>query len=108
MILRPPRSTRTDPLFPYTTLFRSLIPALRNRSVRAGHAASDALGRYRERATGTLHDISGRLAEMGVNREHARETPDKAWTAAHDVSAIASSGARTALHRLRKTLLTAG
>src|SRR3546814_20187064 len=24
MILRPPRSTRTDPLFPYTTLVRSL------------------------------------------------------------------------------------
>src|SRR3546814_14320197 len=24
MIRRPPRSTRTDPLFPYTTLFRSL------------------------------------------------------------------------------------
>src|SRR3546814_2297549 len=27
MIRRPPRSTRTDPLFPYTTLFRSLFPA---------------------------------------------------------------------------------
>src|SRR3546814_16854066 len=26
MILRPPKSTRTDTLFPYTTLFRSLIP----------------------------------------------------------------------------------
>src|SRR3546814_5716641 len=26
MIRRPPRSTRTDPLFPYTTLFRSLQP----------------------------------------------------------------------------------
>src|SRR3546814_15787439 len=25
MILRPPRSTRTDTLFPYTTLFRSMI-----------------------------------------------------------------------------------
>src|SRR3546814_2504481 len=25
MILRPPRSTRTDTLFPYTTLFRSLL-----------------------------------------------------------------------------------
>src|SRR3546814_5978496 len=25
MILRPPRSTRTDPLFPYTTLFRSVV-----------------------------------------------------------------------------------
>src|SRR3546814_19961416 len=27
MIRRPPRSTRTDTLFPYTTLFRSQIPA---------------------------------------------------------------------------------
>src|SRR3546814_17507058 len=26
MIRRPPRSTRTDTLFPYTTLFRSLMP----------------------------------------------------------------------------------
>src|SRR3546814_13441737 len=35
MIRRPPRSTRTDTLFPYTTLFRSLLlqtPALRRRS----------------------------------------------------------------------------
>src|SRR3546814_19538777 len=29
MIQRPPRSTRTDTLFPYTTLFRSPQPALR-------------------------------------------------------------------------------
>src|SRR3546814_2002608 len=28
MILRPPRSTRTDTLFPYTTLFRSGLRAL--------------------------------------------------------------------------------
>src|SRR3546814_20452065 len=28
MIRRPPRSTRTDPLFPYTTLFRSLAHQL--------------------------------------------------------------------------------
>src|SRR3546814_5508588 len=28
MIRRPPRSTRTDTLFPYTTLFRSLHPNL--------------------------------------------------------------------------------
>src|SRR3546814_8389466 len=27
MIRRPPRSTRTDTLFPYTTLFRSLVGA---------------------------------------------------------------------------------
>src|SRR3546814_10520471 len=29
MLLRPPRSTRTDTLFPYTTLFRSDILAIR-------------------------------------------------------------------------------
>src|SRR3546814_3650208 len=28
MIRRPPRSTRTDTLFPYTTLFRSFLPTL--------------------------------------------------------------------------------
>src|SRR3546814_2292961 len=28
MILRPPRSTRTDTLFPYTTLFRSKLPSV--------------------------------------------------------------------------------
>src|SRR3546814_4308895 len=30
MIRRPPRSTRTDTLFPYTTLFRSPIASRRN------------------------------------------------------------------------------
>src|SRR3546814_16744481 len=34
MIRRPPRPTRTDPLFPYTTLFRS-APPRRRRRVRA-------------------------------------------------------------------------
>src|SRR3546814_6017429 len=32
MIRRPPRSTRTDTLFPYTTLFRSIGLELRNRT----------------------------------------------------------------------------
>src|SRR3546814_5268590 len=43
MIRRPPRSTRTDTLFPYTTLFRS-------RNLAAGELErlqSDALGRGR-------------------------------------------------------------
>src|SRR3546814_8919208 len=30
MIRRPPRSTRTDTLFPYTTLFRSFHPVMSN------------------------------------------------------------------------------
>src|SRR3546814_19683691 len=37
MIRRPPRSTRTDTLFPYTTLFRSVVSGnhRRNRNSRA-------------------------------------------------------------------------
>src|SRR3546814_7339254 len=37
MIRRPPRSTRTDTLFPYTTLFRSFFPTA------ADYEAHDAL-----------------------------------------------------------------
>src|SRR3546814_14034730 len=44
-IRRPPRSTRTDTLFPYTTLFRSLDqrPAHleRRRAVTGGHGDDD-------------------------------------------------------------------
>src|SRR3546814_2694899 len=41
MILRPPRSTRTGTLFPYTTLFRSADRAAR-RGIRAGRGLSQA------------------------------------------------------------------
>src|SRR3546814_8418550 len=53
MIRRPPRSTRTDTLFPYTTLFRSLLGrrAL-GRPAPAPHRAEPAVERhqvYRQR-----------------------------------------------------------
>src|SRR3546814_4693834 len=35
MIRRPPRSTRTDTLFPYTTLFRSHRATVRSAALRA-------------------------------------------------------------------------
>src|SRR3546814_9812428 len=45
MIRRPPRSTRTDTLFPYTTLFRSpLLSALRRRSWQKFAAAYNGPG----------------------------------------------------------------
>src|SRR3546814_5084713 len=43
MIRRPPRSTRTDPLFPYTTLFRSSCCAGRCRKCWACPWGSTAL-----------------------------------------------------------------
>src|SRR3546814_8903199 len=42
MIRRPPRSTRTDTLFPYTTLFRSRRPPA---GTAGGEAAHERLGR---------------------------------------------------------------
>src|SRR3546814_2370773 len=42
MILRPPISTRTDTLFPYTTLFLSLPRALSGEKYRRRHARGDA------------------------------------------------------------------
>src|SRR3546814_14492688 len=39
MIRRPPRSTRTDTLFPYTTLFRSQLVGLRTFHRRVGERA---------------------------------------------------------------------
>src|SRR3546814_18755657 len=46
MIRRPPRSTRTDTLFPYTTLFRSpfvgVEPAVRDHAA-VDHAAAEQL-----------------------------------------------------------------
>src|SRR3546814_14292669 len=50
MILRPPRSTRTDSLFPYTTLFRSLLATEAGRRKRSGgHVPRPFMIEHRER-----------------------------------------------------------
>src|SRR3546814_14617344 len=51
MIRRPPRSTRTDTLFPYTTLFRSEA----DRECRAGAHLQEAGEAGRRRAGGGEH-----------------------------------------------------
>src|SRR3546814_19465555 len=45
MIRRPPRSTRTDTLFPYTTLFRSAIGRAPSSNVVQRHDAGRGVGR---------------------------------------------------------------
>src|SRR3546814_16836575 len=54
MIRRPPRSTRTDTLFPYTTLFRS---AARDRA-RPGEAAGQARRPPRLRERGLMARVT--------------------------------------------------
>src|SRR3546814_10310089 len=78
MIRRPPRSTRTDTLFPYTTLFRSLVGG----NAHLGHHLQSALAhgldvvllnlRGRERQLAPDADFLQRLeGEPGVDRLRA-------------------------------------
>src|SRR3546814_17119910 len=69
MILRPPRSTRTDTLFPYTTLFRSLLR--RQRRGRERLSDPEETSRYAERRVGTQ-----RAAEAGRHPRRARVVPE--------------------------------
>src|SRR3546814_2145911 len=65
MIRRPPRSTRTDTLFPYTTLFRSDLGCCRQPCVepqRTGRPDRQGSGRWcgaARRRTRTAHDPAG-------------------------------------------------
>src|SRR3546814_9199418 len=77
MIRRPPRSTRTDTLFPYTTLFRSLVHTARLVAVGRCEGLTDParhLGRFDigagvGRGTQLLHP----RAEFGRSEEHTSE-----------------------------------
>src|SRR3546814_16365403 len=70
MIRRPPRSTRTDTLFPYTTLFRSV----ESSAVAEDDAGAERLWRFREAhpeaaaALGLVHkaDVTVPLSAMSA------------------------------------------
>src|SRR3546814_3958391 len=59
MIRRPPRSTRTDTLFPYTTLFRSLAGSAAPPPPFSRHSftTSAGLGRRSEEHTSELQSL---------------------------------------------------
>src|SRR3546814_14387311 len=61
MIRRPPRSTRTDTLFPYTTLFRS--PCLRGPFRRIGRTTQ----LHRDEGTHDLNDGDATLALQALS-----------------------------------------
>src|SRR3546814_13207003 len=74
MIRRPPRSTRTDPLFPYTTLFRSRgvgVPGNRRIPPVAVVAALPRGGPVRKDALAVAH----RFADRRARRLHLRPDP---------------------------------
>src|SRR3546814_7147572 len=86
MILRPPRSTRTDTLFPYTTLFRS-GDGLRLRV----HRVADALRRF-------LHVADRRLDRLVGAHRAARRLLDRGDLAGDIVGKITAIQQRSEEH----------
>src|SRR3546814_9312010 len=79
MIRRPPSSTRTDTLFPYTTLFRSSHRRPDGSGQRVAHAARQRLGRRRARSrVVAVRVVSARLHQSALlhpqrSEEHTSE-----------------------------------
>src|SRR3546814_1730146 len=63
MIRQPPRSTRTDTLFPYTTLFRSAAEAVQRQEIAVG--AIESADRVIPTAS-ELESIAAEIAEQQV------------------------------------------
>src|SRR3546814_3593890 len=79
---RPPRSTRTDTLFPYTTLFRSYVPRRPERSEPQQRPER----RAQQRAPGEppSADRAGHRQRSGRERKKVgKETPDRGRRALH-------------------------
>src|SRR3546814_20092156 len=79
MIRRPPRSTRTDTLFPYTTLFRSRLRLERPGRYRLSAASSPIL--WARRAASTRWSTSrcrsptGRACRVAIARALPKDAP---------------------------------
>src|SRR3546814_7402619 len=67
MIRRPPRSTRTDTLFPYTSLFRSWVKVI--MACRDGAAGGCARARLRDQQ----RNLADQLADVVRSEEHTSE-----------------------------------
>src|SRR3546814_12873840 len=77
MVRRPPRSTRTDTLFPYTTLFRSGLIAPSMNVMMWGHPATQAnLATLEKRGVRRIGPGAGDLACGEVGSGRLAEVPE--------------------------------
>src|SRR3546814_8190352 len=72
MIRRPPRSTRTDTLFPYTTLFRSIGSAIA-QALAAQGARLAVSGSNADKLNGFRDTLGGDHVALPRSEEHTSE-----------------------------------
>src|SRR3546814_15454677 len=94
MIRRPPRSTRTDTLFPYTTLFRSHAAQLRHLEPSTGiHRQAEAIG-AEHRAGMDAHALAEPdPGDQGDPRDQVAAGADHAVVADHATRTDGRAGA---------------
>src|SRR3546814_12295749 len=85
MIRRPPRSTRTDTLFPYTTLFRSNALVAAGLVIATGGDPARTLGNLAR-----LQPVRGRLERAAITRAGAPVYIDYAHTPDAIAAALAA------------------
>src|SRR3546814_12516053 len=99
MIRRPPRSTRTDTLFPYTTLFRSVHRAQREELERRDEPPRHQVGSHRQPEL--LFDLQPGLKERALVLfvvQQTRERRNRAAGARRPGQSRASRGLRGGIH----------
>src|SRR3546814_9903617 len=96
MIRRPPRSTRTDTLFPYTTLFRSLVgarqPEYRQDETEGGEPSHGGIGRRGRLRTFTRRRREAVGEEMKAQRVGSAEAARHHAGDGNDLLIVASGG----------------
>src|SRR3546814_8353316 len=88
MVRRPPRSTRTDTLFPYTTLFRSFLLQLLLAGAQlfseCAHIGFRG-ARLSEHAAGRLFLLAHMMFDLFAEHRHFGFVEFSAWLAIHQL-----------------------
>src|SRR3546814_13034054 len=111
MLRRPPRSTRTDTLFPYTTLFRSSATAVRHGKKQS--IANSLLSRMRLILASASPRRLDLLAQIGVTPDavdpaHIDESPRKGELPADHARRLSNDKAAAVAYRHPDALTVSG